>query len=72
MTTDHNTTITSYNQEADEMLAFVHGDVNASHGPSGVEVKQAANDNQQLSFDFMQMAEAAVMMREGMKGGAAQ
>ena len=68
MTTDHNTTITSYNQEADEMLAFVHGDVNACHIPSG---QKAANDNQQLSFDFMQMAEAAVMMREGMKGEVA-
>ena len=68
-TNDLNTTITSYNQEADEALAFVEGNVNGCHSPNGLQI--AANDNEQLSFEFMEMAEAAVAMLESRKGGAA-
>ena len=62
MKEDLNKTISSYNAEADEALAFVEGNVNGSHGPHGL---QPANDNEQLSFEFLQMAAAVVAMREG-------
>ena len=62
MKEDLNKTISSYNAEADEALAFVEGNVNGGHGPHGL---QPANDNEQLSFEFLQMAAAVVAMREG-------
>lgn len=62
-----NRTVDAYNQEADEALAFVEGNVNSCHSPNGLQI--AANDNQQLSFEFMNMAEAAVVMRETQKKG---
>ena len=48
MTKDMTTTITAYNMDAKEALAFVSGQVTDSHDTRG----SAANDNQQLSFDF--------------------
>ena len=63
----HNQTVDIYNQEADQKLAFVEGNVNGCHSPNGLQI--AANDNQQLSFEFMNMAEAAVVMRETQKKG---
>ena len=44
-------TIDQYNHEADEALAFVEGNVNGCHIPEAL--LSAANDNQQLSFSFM-------------------
>jgi len=43
--------IATYNHEADEALAFVEGNVNGCHIPKAL--LSAANDNQQLSFSFM-------------------
>ena len=63
----HNQNVDIYNQEADQKLAFVEGNVNGSHEPKDIQL--AANDNQQLSFEFMERAEAAVAMREAMKKG---
>jgi len=48
MTKDMTTTITAYNLEAEEALAYVSGQVTDSHDTR----VPAANDNQQLSFDF--------------------
>ena len=59
----HNKTVDDYNHEAEEALAFVKGEVKSSHEPI------AANDNQQLSFEFMDMAEAAVAMLEAQRKG---
>ena len=62
-----NKTVDAYNHEADEALAFVEGKVNSCHSPNGLQI--AANDNEQLSFEFMDMAEAAVAMLEAQRKG---
>lgn len=50
MTKDITTTVNAYNLEAEEALAYVSGQVTDSHDT----IVTAANDNQQLSFDFVE------------------
>ena len=70
-TADISALVDAYNQDVELALDEVMGDVMVSHSPNGLEISHAANDNEQLSFDFMDMAEAVVSMRELTKKGAA-
>ncbi len=70
-TADINALVDAYNQDVELALDEVMGDVMVSHSPQGLEITQAANDNEQLSFAFMEMAEAVVAMRGVMAEGDA-
>lgn len=52
-TADINAMVDQYNNDVELALDEVMGDVMVSHGP------KAANDNEQLSFDFMATDEGA-------------
>ena len=70
-TADINALVDAYNQDVELALDEVMGDVMVSHSPNGLEISHAANDNEQLSFAFMEMAEAVVAMRGVMAEGDA-